>query len=90
MAKHIWISNENADKIKLSPYTDIFLNGNRIALIRTEFNAFMSIKCSNETVVDALYQLLIDGYTIDEPNPLLEDETVRAFLEGCIRKGILE
>jgi len=90
MAKHIWLSNSDSEKIRLCPYTDIIANDAKITLIRSDIRTVTSIGCSNRAVLDQLHEMLINGYSPDEPSPLLEDETIRAWLDNCIRKGVTE
>ena len=90
MAKHIWLSNLDTEKVRLCPYTDIVVNDASITLIRSDIRVATSICCSNRTVLNRLYQMLVNGYSPDESSPLLEDKTVSMWLEGCIKKGVIE
>lgn len=90
MAKHIWFSNLDTEKVRLCPYTDIVADDTSITLIRSDIRAATSIRCFNRTILDQLYQMLVNGYSPNGSSPLLEDETVSMWLEGCIKKGVIE
>lgn len=90
MTKHIWLSNLDTEKVRLCPYTNIIADDTGITMIRLDIRTSTSIRCSNRAVLDQLYQMLVNGYSPDESSPLLEDETVSTWLEGCIKKGVIE
>lgn len=90
MTKHIWFSNLDTEKVRISPYTDITADDTGITLIRPDIRTTISIRCSNQAVLNQLYQMLVNGYLPDESSPLLEDETISAWLDTCIKKGVIE
>lgn len=90
MTKHIWFSNLDTEKVRISPYTDITADDTGITLIRPDIRTTTSIRCSNQAVLNQLYQMLVNGYLPDESSPLLEDETISAWLDTCIKKGVIE
>ncbi len=90
MTKHIWFSNLDTERVRISPYTDITADDTGITLIRPDIRTTTSIRCSNQTVLNQLYQMLVNGYSPDESSPLLEDETISAWLDTCIKKGVIE
>ena len=90
MTKHIWFSNLDTERVRISPYTDITADDTGITLIRPDIRTTTSIRCSNQTVLNQLYPMLVNGYSPDESSPLLEDETISAWLDTCIKKGVIE
>lgn len=90
MTKHIWFSNLDTEKVRISPYTDITADDTGITLVRPDIRTTTSIRCSNQAVLNQLYQMLVNGYSPDESSPLLEDETISAWLDTCIKKGVIE
>ncbi len=90
MEKYIWLSKLKAEEIRLSPYTNIKVNESKLTLIRMDIRTMTSICCSNQTILDQLYRMIVDGYSPNYPTPLLENETVSAWLESCIKKGVIE
>lgn len=90
MTKHIRFSNLDTERVRISPYTDITADDTGITLIRPDIRTTTSIRCSNQTVLNQLYQMLVNGYSPDESSPLLEDETISAWLDTCIKKGVIE
>ena len=90
MTKHIWFSVQDTEKVRISPYTDIKADDTGIILIRSDIRTTTSIRCSNQAVFNQLYKMLINGYSPDETSSLLEDETICAWLDTCIKKGVIE
>ena len=90
MKKHIWLTPAKAEQFRLSPYADIIVKEQKLILIRADVHQMTSIYCSDQAVLDELYGMLVDGYAADHRSLLLEDGTIRAWLDDCVKKGVIE
>lgn len=94
MQKQIKYTKETIEEIHISPYTEIFVNDNKLLLIRKDLCQQSLIECSKDSIISKLKDIICNENDIDINNDdyysVLDDETINKWIKSCLEKGLIE